>query len=257
MGLLKTIGLGIIGGIKKIFKPKPPEAAPAAPEAVSLPPHVSKEIEALQRAMNILIEAETHPDDATYQQARQDALVYINKSQKLANKGKTQTGNRSYIADRYLRHELSTPKGIADRKARKLAVFNSNFGFNLNEEEADVVGQIMKSSSFKKLMELYRSMYDIIIGMVGDQIEAGIDPVRVEQSLDLWVQMDIEPEFNDFAALTELPSQIFEKLQEEIVQYNNETLHADEFEQKQAKSSILNKWLNWEEWMTDEEIENL
>lgn len=247
MGLLKTIGLGIIGGIKKIFKPKPPEAAPAAPDPIALPVHVSKEIEALQRAMNILIEAETHPDDATYQQARQEALVYINKSQKLANTGKTQSGNRKYIADRYLKHELSTPKGIADRKARKLAVFNSNFGFALNEKQADVVGEIMKSSSFKKLMELYRSMYDIIIGMVGDQIEAGIDPARVESTLDMWVQMGIEPNFDAFADVTNLSGEDFMALQEEVTTYNEEAVYADEFERKEAFEGILGNYIEWEE----------
>ena len=269
MGFFSRIGQAIVSGVQRIFGRPPKVEEPQQltpiqePEIIQIEKPKRKgagseiEADALRRAVEMVIEANQHPGDATYDQAKQDALVYINKSQKLAEKGATQSGNRKYIAGRYLKSELSTPEGVADRKARKLAVFNANFGFDLSEEEADVVGQIMKSSSFKKLMEMYRAMYDIIIGMVGDQVEAGIDPVRIEQSLDLWVQMGIEPEFNDFAALTELPTQVFVKLQNEILQYNEETLHADEFEQMQAKGSILNKWLNWEEWMTDEEMENL
>ena len=245
MGLLKTIGLGIIGGIKKIFKPKPPEAAPAAPEPIALPPHVSKEIEALQRAMNILIEAETHPDDATFQQARQEALVYINKSQKLANKGKTQTGNRKYVAERYLKHELSTPQGIVKRKARMLEVFNSNFGFEMNEDEVDVLSQLMKSPSFKKLMELYRSFYDVIIGMTGDAVEIGVDPDRIQQSLDLWVKMDIIPDFDIFSQVVALSDEDFETLNNSIDWYNEENVTHFDFTRGEDSMGILGRFVSW------------
>lgn len=245
MGLLKTIGLGIIGGLKKIFKPKPPEAAPAAPEPIALPAHVSKEIEALQRAMNILIEAETHPDDATYQQARQEALVYINKSQKLANKGKTQTGNRKYVAERYLKHELSTPQGIVKRKARMLEVFNSNFGFEMNEDEVDVLSQLMKSPSFKKLMELYRSFYDVIIGMTGDAVEIGVDPDRIQQSLDLWVKMDIIPDFDIFSQVVALSDEDFETLNNSIDWYNEENVTHFDFTRGEDIMGILGRFVSW------------
>lgn len=255
MGFFSKIGKAIVTGVQRIFgrppKEQPPqELTPVIPEIEIKPekPHrraSGSEAEALRRAVDMLIEANQHPGDATYEQARQEALVYINKSQKLADIGKTQSGNRAFIAGKYMEKELSTPAGVERRKARKLEIFNSNFGFHLSEDQADTVGKLMETPSFKKLMETYKERYDIIIGMVGDQIEAGIDPVRVERALDLWQSAGIEPDFAAFADVTELSAEEFNALSEELALYNEESVTADEWERQDDINGILGGYITW------------
>lgn len=207
--------------------------------------HESAEARALRAATEMLITASQHPGDATYEYARREALVYIEKSQKLLEKGKTQSGNREFVAKKYLDREISSEKGVQARKARKLQTFNANFGFQLTESQADTVGQLMESTSFKKLMETFREKYDILIGMVGDQIEKGIDPVRVEQTLDLWQQVGIEPDFSDFARATELQTDEFNAMREDLLIYNEESVNADEYERAENIEGILGRYMPW------------
>lgn len=256
MGFFSRIGKAIVTGVQRIFgrPPKveqPPELTPIAEPEIIKPEKPKKgagseiEADALRAAINIIVEANQHPGDATYEQARQAALVYINKSQKLADKGATQSGNRRGIAQHYLDKELSTTEGIEARKQRKLEIFNANFGFNLTAEQADTVGQLMQSTSFKKLMEMFKEKYDIIIGMVGDQIEAGVDPVRVEQALDLWQSVGIEPDFSAFADVTELSGEAFGQLREDLMLYNEESVTADELRRADDISGIMGRYITW------------
>lgn len=242
MGFFQRIGQAIKSGVQRIFSGIPKRE----PKEEKLPQYPEgDEAAALRRAVEMLIESSQHAGDATYEQARREALVYINKTQQLADKGPTQSGNRRYIADRYLRSELSTSRGITQRKNRKLQTFNANFGFSLSETQADTVSSLMESPSFKKLMETYKERYDIIIGMVGDQIEQGIDPVRVEQALDLWQTVGIEPDFDVFAKVSELSTDDFRELREELLIYNEENINDDEFERQEAIDGILGGYITW------------
>ena len=235
-----------IGGRKQPAAEPVPEP-PAEPQPPAPEPPASKygrEAEALRRATEMLIEASQHPGDATWEYARQEALVYITKTQTLADKGATQTGNRRYVADIYLKKEISTPKGVERRKERKLEIFNANFGFQLTAEQADTVGQLMNTPSFKKLMETYKEKYDILIGMVGDQVELGVDPVRIEQQLDLWQQVGIEPDFSDFAKVSALTSEAFQEMRAELMTYSEESM-ADDFERAEDISGIMGRYVTW------------
>lgn len=252
MGILGKIGIGIkkaIGAVGRIFRPEPPATVePEMPKVVQ--PTItqipdSQEAEALRTAINMIIEAQQHAGDPTYDKAREEALVYINKANKLTNTGKTQSGNRKYIAKKYLEKEISTPEGVERRKERMLETFNSNFGFELTREQADTVGQLMKTDSFKKLMETYREKYDIIIGMVGDNIELGADPVRIEQQLDLWARVGIEPDFSMFQNVTALDSAAFASLQEQLLLYAEENVNADEFQYKEDVEGIIGGYIVW------------
>ena len=257
MGFFSRIGQAIVSGVQRIFgrPPKmeqPPELRPIQePEIIQIEKPRRKgagseiEADALRRAVEMVIEANQHPGDATYEQARQEALVYINKSQKLAEKGASQSGNRRYIAQHYLDKELSKPEGVETRKQRKLDIFNSNFGFNLSADQAETVSQLMDSSSFKKLMETYKEKYDIIIGMVGDQIQAGVDPVRVEQALDLWQTVGIEPDFAAFADVTDLSGEAFGQLREELLFYNEESVTTDELQREDDIAGIMGRYITW------------
>ena len=229
--------------IQKFFEPKvekqilEPKEEPA--------PKTGREADALRAAIDMIIKASEHSGDPTYDKAREEALVYINKSQNLTNKGAKQSGNRRYIADRYLNSELSTGEGVERRKERMLETFNANFGFDLTREQADTVGQLMKSDSFKKLMEQYREKYDIIIGMVGDNIELGADPVRIEQQLDLWQQVGLEPDFSAFQNVTALDAEAFQALREEMVIYNEESVLADDYQRQEDLNSIMGRFITW------------
>lgn len=234
---------GWLTRLQNFFKPKE-EKQILEPKEQPLP-KTGREADALRAAIDMIIKASEHTGDPTYEKAREDALVYINKSQNLTNKGATQTGNRRYIADRYLKNELSTPEGVEQRKERMLETFNANFGFDLTRDQADTVGQLMKSDSFKKLMEQYREKYDIIIGMVGDNIELGADPVRIEQQLDLWQQVGIEPDFSVFQNVTALDTEDFQALREEMLIYNEESIHADDYQRLEDLNAILGRYVTW------------
>lgn len=252
MGILGRIGIGIkkaIGAVGRIFRPEAPAAAsPEMPKVVQ--PTItqipdSQEAEALRTAINMIIEAQQHAGDPTYDKAREEALVYINKANKLTNTGKSQSGNRKYIAKKYLEKEISTPEGVERRKERMLETFNSNFGFDLTRDQAETVGQLMKSDSFKKLMETYREKYDIIIGMVGDNIELGADPVRIEQQLDMWQMAGIEPDFSLFQNVTALSNEDFFSLREELMTYaENATYYGEAPDDTQIKN-IIGGYVVW------------
>ena len=255
MGFFQKIGSGIkkaaakVGeffGRKPAAPPEPPKPAEAPPIAApSAPEYKSKEIEAMQRAMRLLMDAEEHPDDATWNAARHAALLYINKSQKLLEKGKTQTGNRRTIAEQYIENQLSTAEGVRQRKADKLRVFNANFKFNLSEEQADVVGDLMDTPSFQKLLETYKEMYDVVIGMVGDEIEKNVDPVRVESAINLWYDNGLTPDFDDFAKVVALSDKDYTAMQESIAEYNRENVHADDIEKAASVYGIIGEWVKW------------
>lgn len=229
--------------LQNFFKPKE-EKQILEPKVEPLP-KTGNEADALRAAIDMIIKASEHTGDPTYDKAREEALVYINKSQNLTNKGATQSGNRRYIADRYLKSELSTAQGVEQRKERMLETFNANFGFDLTRDQADTVGQLMKSDSFKKLMEQYREKYDIIIGMVGDNIELGADPVRIEQQLDLWQQVGIEPDFSVFQNVTALDTEDFQALREEMLIYNEESVYADDYQRQEDINAILGRYVTW------------
>lgn len=229
--------------LQNFFKPKE-EPQILEPKEQPLP-KTGREADALKAAIDMIIKASEHTGDPTYDKAREEALVYINKSQNLTNKGATQTGNRRYIADRYLKSELSTAAGVEQRKERMLETFNANFGFDLSREQADTVGQLMKSDSFKKLMEQYREKYDIIIGMVGDNIELGADPVRIEQQLDLWQQVGMEPDFAAFQNVTALDNEDFQALREDLLIYNEESIHADDYQRREDLDAIMGRYITW------------
>ena len=234
---------GWLTRLQNFFKPKE-EPQILEPKVEPLP-KTGNEAQALKAAIDMIIKASEHAGDPTYDKAREEALVYINKSQNLTNKGATQSGNRRYIADRYLKSELSTAQGVEQRKERMLETFNANFGFDLTRDQADTVGQLMKSDSFKKLMEQYREKYDIIIGMVGDNIELGADPVRIEQQLDLWQQVGIEPDFSAFQNVTALDNEDFQALREDMLIYNEESIYADDYQRREDLEAIMGRYITW------------
>lgn len=234
---------GWLTRLQNFFKPKE-EKQILEPKVEPLP-KTGREADALRAAIDMIIKASEHTGDPTYEKAREEALVYINKSQKLTSTGATQTGNRRYIADLYLKKELSSPEGVERRKERMLETFNANFGFDLTRDQADTVGQLMKSDSFKKLMEQYREKYDIIIGMVGDNIELGADPVRIEQQLDLWQQVGIEPDFSVFQNVTALDTEDFQSLREDLLIYNEESIYADDYQRHEDIDAILGRYVTW------------
>ena len=243
MNIFQRIGQGIKKAVSYIFGMRPKETPQPPPQTQQ--PKTGDEASALRRAVEMLIEAEKHAGDPTYEQARENALVYINKSQRLAGVGATQSGNRRYIAERYINDELSSAEGVEARKERMLDTFNANFGFDLSREQADTVGELMKSSSFKKLMETYKEKYDILIEMVGDNVELGVDPVRLEKQLTIWQENYINPEYDDFQKVTALSDEDFDKMYTQINEYNEENVHADEFERQKAVEGIMGGFIKW------------
>lgn len=236
--------------VLRIQQPKPaelPEYIPDISAGQKLTETMkASEKEALQKAMNILLEAEEHPDDASWNVAREKALIYINKSQRLVGGGQLQRKNRRRAADTYIENAYSTPEGVAAIKKKKLDTFNSNFGFDLSAEEADTIGKIMQDPSFKKLMEQFSAMYDVIIGMVGDEVSKNVDPDRIRGALDMWSYAGIEPDFENFANVTALNNEQFRQLDAEIRNLTDEQVTPMEPQEwQEAVEGVLGKYITW------------
>ena len=103
----------------------------------------------------------------------------------------------------------------------------------------------MESTSFKKLMETFKERYDILIGMVGQQVEEGVDPERISAALDLWQGAGLDPDFTDFANVTDLSNDDFLSLQEDLTLLNEESFMMDEFEKQEAAEGILGRYISW------------
>ena len=197
----------LIKGFQKLFNKvtAPPPAPEKTKKEIRRELREEKEGEAEATAIRMIQYAAEHPDDRSAREARRQAVEYLRRSQGLMGKGDLQDKNREELAKKYLEKGLSTPEKVENRKAEKLAQFNQNFGLNLTPENWDTMDKLMESTSFKKILEQNREKYLEFIAMVGDAVENSVNPVRIESALDIWQRADLPIEFDDFAAIVQLP----------------------------------------------------
>lgn len=246
MSLLKNIRNAVqkaASRFAQIFKPKPRK--PAAPTREQL--RTDAEKEANQRAIWAIQNAMQNPQDKTAQEGRKQAIEYLSRAEALKKGGKLQDWNRQQMAERWSRSELSSAEGQQARKDKKLEVFNQNFNIDLNQEQADLLGDMMETDSYQKLAETYKGIYGDLIEAIGEAIESGQDPQRIEQTLYLFNEYDIQPEFDTFKQVLELESEDFNSLQADIQQqagslfYQNE----DEIGKQERMEAILGNYIDW------------
>lgn len=175
------------------------------------------EIEAFKAAQWAIDNARRNPSDLIAQQAASKAQEYLSRSAALAGKGQLQDWNRLKMAERFTESGYASKKGQAAIASARLQTFNANFGFNLSAAQYNTMRGMIHSPAFQKVLEANRNFYMDIYGMVGDEVEAGTDPVRIEQSLDLFARGNVD-NFEDFAEIVQLPEEDFHNLYTESVE---------------------------------------
>ena len=217
--------------VKNLFKRKQEPAQPEppkTPQQIRQEKRINAETEALRRALWAIQNAINKPEDRTAQNARRQAIEYLSRAEHLKGKGTLQDWNRQKIAERFIESDYSTATGQEDLKRKKLDTFNQNFGFDLTRAQAEKVGQIMDTSSYKKLLEKNKEMYDVIIQAVGDAIDNRVDPVRIENTLSYLEKVDIVPEFNDFTKLMQLSDSEYEVFSQEAAEITSRKMLFDQ-----------------------------
>lgn len=206
-------------------------------------PHAA-EIEAYKRALWAIDQGIQNPEDGIALAGMEKAREYLNRSAALAGKGKLQNWNRQQMAERWIASDYSTKTGQKDLQDRRLETFNANFGINLSKSQYNSMRGMIHSPAFQKLLEVNRNLYQAIYNMVGEQIEKGADPVRLEQVLDLFARSGTD-NFEDMPDLMQLSSEDFHNLYTESGElFGSFTFEdADEIERRDLFEGIVGKYV--------------
>lgn len=258
MNPFKRIGAGIAAGfqragaavrqaVRRILpkRTKAPEAETptATKSAIREKARQKAEQEAYDRALWAIQNAMQNPDDLTAQLAKDKAIEYLNRSKDLSKRGSLQDANRETIARRWIESELSSKEGQEARFNRQLDTFNNNFNIKLTRDTYKTMKAIMDTPSFKKLLEQNRGMYELIFGTVGDQVEAGVDPKRIEQTLEVFSRFGMDS-FETFKDITDLPTESYRDLMEDI-NLLEESAFFDEYDRREAFEGVLGRYIEW------------
>lgn len=235
------------GAVRRIFAPEPVTTGPIelpTPGKIKLHNRMQQaEREATERAVWAIQNALENPDDWTAQHAKDKAIEYLSRSKELSGKGSLQDYNRLTKAQSWIESELSSEEGQTERFDRQLENFNNNFNINLTRDSYKTMKKLMDSPSFKKLMEQNKAHYELIFGTVGDQVEAGVDPVRIEQTLDIFSRYGMDS-FENFKDITALNADDYTNLMEDM-QLLDETQFFDEIDRKEAFEGVLGRYITW------------
>lgn len=226
-----------------IFKQKAPE--PSVPKSRKQL-REDAESRATRQALWAIENAVKNPTDKTAQEGRKKAVEYLSRAEQLKKHGKLQDWNRQQMAERWLRSDLSSAEGQQGRKDKKLEIFNSNFNLDMNEEQAEMLADLMDTDSYKQLAETYQGIYGDIVQAMGEAIENGTDPERVERTLNLFLSSGVQPEFDTFSKVIDLSTEDFFSLEQDLTFYAEEQGPLpDEFEAEQDKLSIIGRYVDW------------
>ena len=255
---IKNIGVRMIESfntaVKKITHVRAKREAPApAPQIPALPKKTrtertqSAEQTATEKALWAIQNAMQNPTDKTAQEGRRKAIEYLYRAEQLKGKGKLQEWNREKMAQRWSESDLASSTGQQERKDRKLEIFNQNFNMDLNREQADMIGALMETDTYQQLCESYEGIYGDIIQAMGEAIEDQTDPKQIERTLNLFLQNDIQPEFDTFRKVLDLSIDDFASLEADLYTEKNSMFYQndDDFGQGQRISSIIGKYIEW------------
>lgn len=216
-------------------------------EKVDLPARrQSAEIEAFKAAQWAIDHARQNPNDFIAQQAASKAQEYLSRSAALAGKGPLQDWNRLKMAERFTESGYASKKGQAAIADAKLKTFNTNFGFNISPSQYNTMRGLIHAPAFQKVLEANRNLYLEIYGKVGDQVEVGTDPVRIEQTLDLFAKGNVD-NFEDFPEIVQLPAEDFNNLYSKSVEMF-ETKYfqrGDDVYRRQAFEGLVGKYVKF------------
>lgn len=223
--------------VKNLFRRKPetaPQEPPKSPQQIRQEKRINAETEAQRRALWAIQNAINKPDDRTAQNARRQAIEYLSRAEHLKGKGTLQDWNRQKIAERFIESDYSTATGQEEIKRKKLETFNQNFGFDLTRGEAKKVSEIMETSSYKKLLEKNKEMYDVIIQGIGDAIDNRVDPLRIEGFLSILEKVDMVLQFDDFSKVLQLSDNEYKRFNKEATKIaNRKVLFDQDYQQRE------------------------
>lgn len=202
---------------------------------------LSAEAEATQKALDVIAHAMQNPDDATAQLAKNKAIEYLNRNKELQGKGDLQDWNREQIAQRWIKSDLSSVTGQEQRKQKQLDQFNANFGLDLTAEEWQTMDKLIASPAFQKQKELLGQQYRIVFEAVGDAVEKGADPVRIEQSLNLYTTLGAD-DYELFSDITKMDAAGFTDFYEEAIAKIGESDRLEPYEINDALWSLAEKY---------------
>lgn len=248
MNIFKRIGAGLRAGVKSIMEKIRParsivQKQEPAPEARALRQQARKnaEMEADQRALWAIQHAIKNPEDLTAQQGRKKAIEYLNRAKELSGKGDLQDWNRQLIAERYIKSELSSEAGQAARKEAQLKQFNLNFGLDITPDQWYTMDKLIASPAFQKQKELLSKQYKVVFEAVGDAVEEGVDPVRIEQTLDLYTQIGAD-DYELFSDIVKMDSADFNDFQQEAMAKIGESDRLEAYEINEALQGLYGRY---------------
>lgn len=202
---------------------------------------LSAEAEATQKALEVIAHAMQNPEDATAQLAKNKAIEYLNRNKELQGKGDLQDWNREQIAQRWIKSDLSSVTGQEERKQKQLDQFNANFGLDLSPEEWLTMDKMIASPAFQKQKELLGQQYRVVFEAVGDAVEEGANPVRIEQSLNLYTTLGAD-DYDLFSDITKMDAADFTDFYKEAMTKIGETDRQEPYEINDALWSLAEKY---------------
>ena len=203
---------------------------------------LSAEQEATQKALDVIQHALLHPEDATAQLGKNKAIEYLNRNKELTGKGSLQDWNRQMIAERWLKSDLSSVSGQADRKQKQLDQFNHNFGTDLTAMDWVTMDKLIASPAFQKQKELLGQQYQLVFEAVGDAVEQGKDPVRIEQTLELYTQIGAD-DYELFTNILDMDDADFTGFYEDaMIKIGEQQSGLEAYEVNQGLSNIFDKY---------------
>lgn len=230
--------------IRSFFRPQKPPQQTAGQRRQQL--MQDAEQKASQQALWAIQNAINNPQDKTAQEGRRKAVEYLNRAEQLKKRGKLQDWNRQQMAERWLQSDLASERGQQDRKEKKLEVFNQNFNIDLNEEQADMLADLMQSDTYQQLAETYEGIYGDIIQAMGEAIDVGTDPLKLERSMNLFINYQLQPDFNSFRQVLYLSEEEFNSLEMELLQSEDSIFVKDDIEKLEQREAILGRYIFWE-----------
>lgn len=244
MNPFRRIGAGIAAGfqraqaairktVARLIPPKEPDIGiinePEEPKSIAREKkRKAAELEAYERAIWAIQYGMQNPDNETAQMGKDKAIEYLNRSKELSGKGKRQDWNRQIAAEKWIRSDLSSEAGQKKRFDKALQQMNRNLNINLSPETYDTLKNMTKTEGFKKLNELYSMYYKEIYGAVADEVDSGSDPVRIEQTLELFSRVGLD-DFEAFSDIINLDPEnyglFYERINESIYDVNPDEIN--------------------------------
>ena len=101
--------------------------------------------------------------------------------------------------------------------------------------------KLIASPAFQKQKELLSKQYKVVFEAVGDAVEEGVDPVRIEQTLDLYTQIGAD-DYELFSDIVKMDAADFNDFQQEAMTKIGEQSGLEAYEINEGLWNLANKY---------------